>query len=303
MESVDADRVEGLDAGQLPKGITPEQLRILAYGSAVGREFDFKLLVAALGGNEENLSEEVEKLTQLGVLRERPGGDRFSFVHDEARAKVYQSLTASRLRVLHRKIAEAMERLYPSPPVDVIPEMGRHYFLGKVPEKSYHLNRRAALLSREGSQPEVAAHHLERARIDLRALPGDHSLEEAGLAEELGALYFATGDLHAADRLYHEGLEWVGEKDIKLRARLLLARAEVARERLELETAVRLARQAHELFSRVGDLGGVAAIHRILGRVALKKGANREPLEEGMRDLDLLQKGNDLRVLGDLCND
>ena len=49
------------------------------------------------------------------------------------RAAIYQSLTASRLRVLHRKVAEAMEHLHPEIPDEVVSELGRHYFLGKVP--------------------------------------------------------------------------------------------------------------------------------------------------------------------------
>src|ERR1700688_680467 len=166
----------------------PDQLRTLAYASAIGREFDFSLLVSAMGAEEEPLAEEVEKLTHLGILRERSGGDRFGFVAEEARARIYQSLTASRLRVLHRKIAEAMERQFPEPPAEILPELGRHFFLGRVPEKSHEYNRRAAALARSDDAPEVAAHHLERARIDLRALPGNHVHREAELDRELGDL-------------------------------------------------------------------------------------------------------------------
>ncbi len=287
----------------LPPDLPAEEVRTLAYASAIGREFDFSLLAAAMGAPAEPLAEQLERLTHRGLLRERPGGDRFAFVDDELRARVYQSLTASRLRVLHRKIGEAMERLHPDAPPEALAELGRHFFLGKVPEKSYRYNRRAAAHAREQESPEDAAHHLERARIDLKGLPGDHAREETELAEDLGNLYYSVGDVRSADRLYVEALERVGERDAKARARLLLARAEVARDTLDADAARTHARAAHELFSSVGDLTGVASVHRILGRIAFHRGAYREALDEAISALDLLQHSGDDRTLGRLSID
>jgi len=295
----------GGPGGPLPAlpSLSVAEMRALSYASAIGHEFDFPLLAAASGVPEETLAELLEHLTQLGLLRERPGGDRFVFLHDELRARVYQMLTASRLRVLHRNVAEAMERIYPEPPPEVIPELGRHFFLGRVPEKSYHYNRLAAGVARQNDRPEEAAHHLERARIDVRALPGDHASEEAEIAEELGHIYFATGDAQTADRLYSEGLERATASSPRQRARLLLARAEVARELLDGPLARSRAREAFDLFQGVGDPVGIASVHRILGRIAFHQGAYREALDEAIQALDLLQRFEDPRTLGRLCID
>ena len=290
-------------SGTLLPSLSGEEMRSLSYASAIGREFDFPLLVAAIGAEDEALAEQLERLTHAGVLRERPGGDRFSFVRDEVRARIYQSLTASRLRVLHRKIAEAMERLYPDPPPEILPELGRHYFLGKVPEKSFQFNRKAADIARLNDAPEDATHHLERAWIDLKALSGDHATEEAELAEELGDLYYSLGDIHAADRLYQEGLAKASEGNPARRARLLLARAEVARDVLDADAAQRAAKEAERLFKDSGDLTGVASVHRVLSRVAFHKGLYQEALDESIQALDLLQQTNDGRTLGRLCID
>ncbi|MCI4360175.1 MAG: hypothetical protein L3J91_00565 [Thermoplasmata archaeon] len=283
--------------------LTPAEMRALSYGSAIGHEFDFPLLAAASGVPEEKLAEMLEHLTHLGVLRERPGGDRFVFVHDEQRARVYQMLTASRLRVLHRNIAEAMERMFPDPPPEVVPELGRHYFLGRVPEKSYKFSRLAADMARQNDRPEEAAHHLERARIDVRGLSGDHSAEEAEIAEALGHIYFATGDVQTADRLFADGLERAGTSSPRQRARLLLARAEVARELLNAPLARSRAHEAFDLFQGVGDPVGAASVHRILGRIAFHQGAYRESLDESIQALDLLQRFEDPQTLGRLCID
>jgi tetratricopeptide (TPR) repeat protein len=283
--------------------LSADEMRTLSYASAIGREFDFPLLVTAMNAPEEALAEQLEKLVHLGLLRERPGGDRFAFVQDEIRARVYQGLTASRLRVLHRKIAEAMERIYPEPPAEILPELGRHYFLGKVPEKSFRFNRLAAEIAVQNDQPEEAAHHLERARIDLRALPGDHAAEEIQIAEQLGDLYYSMGDVLTADHLYREGLEHAADGNARQRARLLLARAEVAREMLDAEGASRTAHQARVLFEVSDDRVGLASVHRVLGRIAFFRGAYREALDEAIRALDLLQRSHDPRTLGRVCID
>ncbi len=281
----------------------PEQHRILAYASAIGSEFDFGLLLTAMGAEEEILAEELEELVHAGVLSERPGGDRFGFVEEEFRARIYRSLTESRLRVLHRKIAEVLEHLNPDPSPEILAELGRHYFLGKVPAKSYSYNRRAAEAARASDEPELAANHLQRMLLDLAAVGGDRRRERAETAEVLGDLYYSVGNFAAADRAYGEAIAQVGSEDRHIRGRLLLARAEVARENLDVESAVRGTLAAQKLFEETGDRLGVAQTYRLLGRLEFQRGAYREALDESMRALDELGDTRDPRFLGRLSID
>jgi len=283
--------------------LDPEQHRILAYASAIGSEFDFALLVAAMGVEEERLAEQLERLVHAGVLRERVGGDRFSFIEEEFRARIYRSLTESRLRVLHRKIAEAMQRMYPTPGAEVVAELGRHYFLGKVPEKSRLYNRLASENARSADDPEGAVHYLERVRVDLESATGDHRHELAEVDEALGELCFSTGNFAAADRYFTEALERLGSDEPRIRGRLLLARGEVAREKLDVETATHQALEAQRLFEATDDRLGRAQTYRLLGRVAYHRGLYREALDESMRSLDALGELRDPRLIGELSID
>ncbi len=283
--------------------LTPEQHRILAYASSIGSEFDFGLLVAAMGLGEEPLAEQLEHLVHLGILRERTGGDRFSFAEEEFRARVYRSLTESRLRVLHRKIAEAMERKYPEPSPQLVAELGRHFFLGKLPEKSRTYNRRAAERARGADDPETAAEHLERVRVDLEAVRSSQPHDLAEVDEALGELYYSVGNFGAADRYFTEALGLLGSDQPRIRARLLLARAEIARENLDVETATRLALDAQKMFEAVDDRLGSAQTYRLLGRVAFHRGAYREALDESMRALEAVGERRDPRLIGELSID
>ncbi len=283
--------------------LSEEQRRILAYASAIGSEFDFELLRAAMGVDEEALAEEVERLVHRGILREREGGGKFGFDEEEVRAQLYRSLTESRLRVLHRKIAAVLEEMYPDPPPAILSELGRHYFLGKAPEKSYRYNRQAAEIARAGDEPEVAIHHLERVLVDLAALGEAHRRDRAEVAESLGELAYATGNFRAADRYFTEALEHADTNDPKVHARLLLARAEVARENLNVDAAVTGAAKALRFFNEVDDKVGIAQTYRLLGRVAFQRGAYREALDESMRALETLPSRTDPRLLGRLSID
>jgi tetratricopeptide (TPR) repeat protein len=283
--------------------LTAEEHRILAYASAIGPEFDFALLVAAMGVDEETLAEQLERLVRRGVLHERAGGERFGFTEEGFRAGVYRSLTESRLRVLHRKIAEVMELGHPDPPPEILSELGRHYFLGKVPAKSYEFNRKAAEIARAAGEPDVAIHHLERAAVDLASLGEDRRTEQAEIAEALGDLCYSTSKFRAADRYYQEALERVDREQPRIRARLLLARAEIARENLDADSAIEGTGQALRLSEAAGDAIGIAQAYRLLGRVAFQQGSYREALDESMRALEALPNSAEPGVIGRLSID
>jgi tetratricopeptide (TPR) repeat protein len=296
-------RAEERSSAPLPGGLTSEEHRILAYASAVGSEFGFQLLVAAIGANEEELAEQLEGLVHRGILRERIGGDRFAFTEEEFRARIYRSLTESRLRVLHRKIGAALEAICPGPPTDLYSDLGRHYFLGKVTDKSLEYNRKAAEQARNAGEPERSIHHFERVLLDLASLPDDHRREEAETMQTLGDLYYSLGNFRRADRYYGQALDKAGTREPGLTPRVLLARAEIARENLEVDAAARGALEARRLFEVEGDPVGVAQTHRLVARLAFQRGDYTESLDENMSALELLEGNRDPRLVGRLSID
>ena len=297
-------RSAGARAGPALETLSADQHRILAYASAIGSEFDFSLLLGAIGMGEEDLAEEVERLVHLGIFVERAGGERFAFAEEEFRARIYRSLTESRLRVLHRKIGEVLEQSYPDPPPAVLNELGRHYFLGKIPAKSYEYNKRAAQAALAAGEPEVAAHHFERVLIDLTSLPGDRHLEQVEVAETLGNLEVLIGNYRSADLRFSEALDRLGSGSPGVRARLLLSRANVCRESLDFDRAVAIGSEALGMFEEVGDPTGCAEAHRLLARVAFRRGAYRDSLDECLQALDVLGEASGAaRILGSLSID
>lgn len=87
--------------------------QLLAAAAVIGRSFDFETLRAASGRSEEETVDCLEQLVRQGLVRETgasgQGGD-YDFSHEQLRALVYAETGLARRRLLHRRVAEALQR-------------------------------------------------------------------------------------------------------------------------------------------------------------------------------------------------
>jgi tetratricopeptide (TPR) repeat protein len=203
------------------------ELRLLTIASVIGREVPFELLGPAIGMEEEALAELVERLTDQGLLREKPN-ERFEFVREDVRFELYSRLTGPRLRILHRRVAEALEARGP-PDLASTFALARHFYLGRVDGKSVEYNRRAAEIARRSHSSQVALVHWEQA-LDAhrRALPEDLA-GELELVVEIAIERDHVGELARAEEILREilarpALAELPDPDRATLARLLLAR-------------------------------------------------------------------------------
>jgi tetratricopeptide (TPR) repeat protein len=263
-------------------GLGEAEKRVLSYAAAIGREFDFSVLAGAMEMEEEPLAELLEQLVQHGFLKELREGDSYAFIREETLVQAYGEISSSRLRVIHKKIAEAYEKLHPDPTPDIIPEMGRQFYMGKVHDKSLLYNRYAASQAVGAFSPDVAIRYLERAREDLAALPGDHRTEQADVLKELGEQYDAMGECAKAYDLYGECLAKLPEGQDTMRALILLSRADAAREMDKIDLTRQYCEEAIRLLEKVGHKRGLALAHRALSRVAFRVGE----IEVGKREIE-----------------
>jgi len=188
----------GLPAVVVPSPPEADE-RALAIASVLGSEFAFGVLLRSSGEDEERLAETVDRLVNLGVLLERPS-ETLAFADDRVRESVYDGLTESRRRLLHRKVGEALEATG-SADISTIYALARHFYLGKVDEKSLQYNRAAAEIAARAFSPDFARHHLERALENQRRLKPDDVDGEAELVLEIAQQVDHLGELKAAEEL------------------------------------------------------------------------------------------------------
>ncbi len=179
-----------------------DEQRAVSVASVLGSEFPFSLLLRASGEEEERLTEALDRLVGRGLLFERPG-ELLAFPDDRVRTEVYDHLSESRRRLLHRHAAEALEATG-STDLSTIYALARHFYLGKVDEKSVEYNREAAAVAARSYSPEVAREHLERALESHRRLRPDDWDGETEIVIELARQVDHEGELKQAETLLRE---------------------------------------------------------------------------------------------------
>jgi tetratricopeptide (TPR) repeat protein len=258
------------------RDLTPVERRTLVYGAVLGREFDFEVLARASGAPEEEITEALDRLVHVGLLRERTG-ETYEFASERVRADTYGELTETRRGIIHRKVVQALETAHGGAAASVY-DLARHAYLGRDDARSAHYNHRAADRAEESLAFDAAAAYLERAvESHRRLIPRDLSLE-LRLLVELGRALDEVGDLNRAEAVLEDAVVRaragpVGDRD---RAVALLGLARVRSDRTDLASAKTLATEAFQVLEKLGDERGVMAAHRVLGATSYRLGEMKE---------------------------
>ncbi|MCI4351017.1 MAG: AAA family ATPase [Thermoplasmata archaeon] len=252
----------------LPEG----DRRLLIYGSVLGKEFDFAILAKATGGEEERLSESLDRLVRLGLLREH-GGEVYEFASERVRADVYSELTDTRRRILHRRVATALEERGANAPGEVF-ALARHYYLGQADAQSVEYNHRAADLAARAFAYDTAIVFLERALEGARRLEPRDAPHELRMGIELGRYLNEVGDLRRSETLLEETVRDLGaatDRPVDV-ALAMLGLAQTKSDLTNYTEARALAAEAFAILERLGHKRGLMAAHRILGVAIWRQG-------------------------------
>lgn len=198
------ERRVSLEPRALLQEVTEPELKLLTLAAVVGRDVSFPLLIKATSQDEESLAEEIERLVELGILREKPG-EVFEFLREDVRFELYSRLTGPRLRLLHRRVGEATEAIGAADLATIF-SLARHYYLGRVDAKAVDFNRRAAEFARRAHTSNVALVHYEQAlEAHRRAFPDDLT-GELDLVLQIALERDRVGELKRAEQLLRETL-------------------------------------------------------------------------------------------------
>ncbi|MGI0071828.1 MAG: ATP-binding protein [Thermoplasmata archaeon] len=274
-----------------------EEQRVISVAAVLGSEFPFSLLLRASGEDEERLTETLDRLVGRGLLLERPG-ELLAFPDDRVRTEVYDHLTESRRRLLHRRAAEALEA-GGAADLTTIYALARHFYLGKVDEKSIHYNREAAEVAVRSFSPEVAREHLERALESHRRLRPDDWDGETEIVIELARQVDHQGELQRAEALLQEhrarrGLRKRLSPHVLALLDLYLAR--ILTDRGEWREAEKTTRTVLDSVDLAGQERTQMNGRRLLGEALYYMGRYDEALREHDELLRLAQEARDDRV-------
>lgn len=179
----------------LPKTIRP----LLETAAVLGRRFDFDTLLNVSGEPEAGLLEAVETLVKRRVLREEFEGGVYDFCHDKLREVVYRDIGGARCRLLHRKVAEALEQLSGDASHEYDAQLAEHFERAQVWDKALHYLVLAGERSQKLFAMRDALHWLDRAVALCEAHPQSLDAQRRlALYQQRGAARAQAGQTQGA---------------------------------------------------------------------------------------------------------
>jgi ABC-type oligopeptide transport system substrate-binding subunit len=192
--------------GKLPE---PAQ-EMLRRASIVGREFDVDVLRLVCDLDEDPLIDALESAERAQLIEEvhRPGelrsaSPRFTFIHALIPHTLAESVSGLRLQRLHRRVAEALERLGADRLDELAPRIGRHFAeAGEWDKAAEYLLRAGDQAHRLYAYQEAIENYEEALGILRERKVRDR---EARTLMKLGSIYHAVFDFPRSRRAYQEG--------------------------------------------------------------------------------------------------
>lgn len=123
--------------------ISPAAHQVLDTAAVIGHSFSFAVLKYAAQTAEENIVDGLDELWRRRIVREY-GTFQYDFTHDKLRAVAYANLSSARRRIVHRRVAEALEQANRAQPDAVAAPLALHY------ERAGNFTRAISMYRRTG---------------------------------------------------------------------------------------------------------------------------------------------------------
>jgi DNA-binding SARP family transcriptional activator len=183
--------------------LSPAAQDLVGLAATAGRVFNFNVLQQASSADDETLVRSLDELWRRRIIREQ-GMEAYSFSHDKIREVAYARMSLARRRLIHHRVAEAMERVY-EPRLDSVGgQIASHYELaGRLEEAIPYYERAARAAQRLYANADSIRHY--RRAIALLEGPTSYSQAQAArLYEGLGDVLHWTGQYEEARAVFQQ---------------------------------------------------------------------------------------------------
>ena len=187
---------------------------LVNLAAVIGRAFTFEVVSEASTDDEDTLVRGLDELWQRRIVREH-GADAYDFSHDKLREAVYGTLRIARRRLLHRRVAEALEAVHADRLDTVSGLVAAHYEQAGVVERAVIYYQRAAEVARRVYANAEAIRSYQRVLALLNVVSSVQPQQEPWrdvtirVYESLGDVFALTVQLDEARKAYQEALACV----------------------------------------------------------------------------------------------
>ncbi len=170
--------------------------QVAQTAAIIGREFSYELLRAVTALSDDELRRALRRLVESELIFQRgdPPQARYTFKHALVQDAAYHSLLRANRSVQHRRVAEALEKLFPET-AETQPELlAYHYTEAGLAEPAIANWLRAGQRAARRAANIEAIDHLRRGLVLLEVLPdrAAHADEELTILLALGPALMST---------------------------------------------------------------------------------------------------------------
>jgi ABC-type oligopeptide transport system substrate-binding subunit/DNA-binding SARP family transcriptional activator len=181
--------------------------RLLTLAAVIGRQFNAALLQAAARSDADVVNESLDEWLTRRLISPQSGvePETWDFTHDKLRAVVYHVAGRGRRRMLHRRVGEALERLFSSHIEEQVGLLAHHWEQAEEPAKATEYLLRAGDQARLVYAHQEAVDYYQRALTLLRSQGNVGCERAARTLLRLGLTYHNAFDFQRARQAYDEG--------------------------------------------------------------------------------------------------
>ncbi len=185
-------RVHAVLVGRLLQ-LSASALGFVELAATIGREFTLDLLTGVSNADADSAVRALDELWRKRILREH-GTNSYDFTHDKLREVAYAEISAPQRRMLHLRVAQALEAMYAEDLDAVSGQIASHYERAGMIEQALPYYQRAAAMAQRVYANEDAISLLSRSLELLELLPAGakRDKQELSLQLALAPIYRVT---------------------------------------------------------------------------------------------------------------
>jgi serine/threonine protein kinase/predicted ATPase len=142
--------------------LSPSARELVNVAAVIGRGFTYAMLKYVRGDDEDVLVQALDEMLERRIIREQ-GTDGYDFSHDKLREGAYAALSRARRRLLHRRVADAIEQLSGASLDSHLMDLAYQFYEGGAWEQAWEYSQRAGEQAQAMYAPRAAIEQFTRA--------------------------------------------------------------------------------------------------------------------------------------------
>jgi len=177
-------RVHALLVGRLLQ-LSASAREFVELAALIGREFTLDLLITAGNTDAASAVRALDELWHKRIVREH-GANSYDFTHDKLREVAYGEISAPQRRMLHRRVAQALEAMHGEEDLDAVSgQIASHYERAGIITQALPFYQRAAAVAQCVYANEDAISLLTHSLELLKLLPASSKRDKQELSLQL----------------------------------------------------------------------------------------------------------------------